>query len=362
MRRNSILILVLIICPICISFAQNIKVLKVGYISSPPLVIEKNGELTGISIDLWKQIAEYYHWQYSFVSMGTDTEKALDELTQGKVDVLIGMVSITHKNIKTADFSRSYYINRVGLLETVHHLNFWSYVGHIIGHLLKWSLLILVALFVILVFLYWKIEKPEKPYDIDSKLQAFFHTFWLFSVIFFSGSLLVYPKTALGRIISLIMLIITFIFLTTIIGTVTSAFNLSLSNKNLTSFNVLRNRKFATIKGQAAAEDGRLYGGVPMLVDSMKEAERLLLYRRVSAIVGDYLELQYYLEQHYDSKLFLSPATIAFYEVGFAYPRDVEPDLRLKVDSQLTILKRDDTIQQICVKYLSSRDISQCAI
>ena len=68
------------------------KKLKVGVVSTNaiPHVIRDGNKYSGIAIDIWNTIAKKSDIDFKFVEAGASQEEAIDKLTKGTVDVLVG--------------------------------------------------------------------------------------------------------------------------------------------------------------------------------------------------------------------------------------------------------------------------------
>lgn len=81
---------------------------------TPPFAIkQENGTWTGISIDLWAQIAEENRWSYEFQEMTLD--QMLEKVATGKVDVVVAALSVTGEREERMDFTHPFYTSGLGM-------------------------------------------------------------------------------------------------------------------------------------------------------------------------------------------------------------------------------------------------------
>jgi len=71
----------------------------------PPMVIEKNGILSGFSIELWNSIGERLNRETEYVVM-SDVSELLDAVGSGRADLGIAAISITSERENRFDFSQ----------------------------------------------------------------------------------------------------------------------------------------------------------------------------------------------------------------------------------------------------------------
>ncbi len=63
-----------------------------------------DGSISGISVDLWRRIAERLERQFKLIPVA-DMESILGGLEQGRFDAAIGAITITSEREKRVDFS-----------------------------------------------------------------------------------------------------------------------------------------------------------------------------------------------------------------------------------------------------------------
>src|SRR5215469_7697291 len=78
-------------------------VLVVGIKEAPPFAMkERDGSWTGISIDLWRRIANELHLQYRFQEV--PLQELIDGTAAGRLDAAIATIRITADRERTVDF------------------------------------------------------------------------------------------------------------------------------------------------------------------------------------------------------------------------------------------------------------------
>jgi len=99
------LALALFVC-VSLSMAQGgTTKLRVATRIVPPMVIEKNGILSGFSIELWNNIGERLNRETEYVVM-SDVSELLDAVENGGADLGIAAISITSERENRFDFSQ----------------------------------------------------------------------------------------------------------------------------------------------------------------------------------------------------------------------------------------------------------------
>ena len=93
------------------------RTLKVGVSGNAPFVIQKDGGSSGISLDIWRRIAEDNNLSYRLIKQATPRQGIL-ALNKGEIDLLVGPISITPErlNLPGVDFTQPYFIGKEGIL------------------------------------------------------------------------------------------------------------------------------------------------------------------------------------------------------------------------------------------------------
>ena len=94
MRRFRQKSAVVLVAFLLVGLPAQARKLKVGISGSPPFVIQENNSFQGISLDVWRQVAEDNELVYDLVPQSSP-EVGIAAVDQGQIDVLVGPISIT---------------------------------------------------------------------------------------------------------------------------------------------------------------------------------------------------------------------------------------------------------------------------
>ena len=93
----------------------------VGIAVGPPFNIKQaNGTWTGISVELWREIADELHLDFEFRE--TNLSGNFDGLAQGWLDISIGPLTITELREEICDFTHAYFSSSMAVAEPINHL------------------------------------------------------------------------------------------------------------------------------------------------------------------------------------------------------------------------------------------------
>ena len=87
-------------CTLSVALALRVAVYDV-----PPYgTVGSDGALSGLSVDLWRRVAEELEWEYRLTPV-SQMETILSGLEQGRFDAAIGAITITPEREARIDFS-----------------------------------------------------------------------------------------------------------------------------------------------------------------------------------------------------------------------------------------------------------------
>lgn len=198
--------------------------LVVGTKLAPPFAMkDESGNWTGISIDLWRHLADRLKWRYRFVE--ADTVPALLEgVTAGKFDVGIAAISVTAEREQSLDFTTSYFYAGTGVAVQSDRISNWLPV---IRSITSWSFvqaaLTLLGLAVSAGALIWLFERKANDGFGGSAVRGLSSGVWWSTHTMTqraAGGIM--PMTLPGRIIAMIWMVTSVIAIAVFTAGITS--------------------------------------------------------------------------------------------------------------------------------------------
>ena len=169
-----------------------------------------NGALSGVSVDLWRRVAEELGWDYKFTPV-SQMESILSGLEQDRFDAAIGAITITPEREARVDFS--YPAHRSGVAvalrkETGPLAAISSYLTVAVD--LGYLILGILALLLLLGALIWLVERPRrsemKPHE--SRVTTFLEgLYWAVVTMTTVGYGDKTPKTPLGQLVAVVWML-----------------------------------------------------------------------------------------------------------------------------------------------------------
>lgn len=327
--------------------------LMVGIAGNEPFVIRGNGaNPDGIAIDIWEDLASEKGWSYRYKPFST-VDAALQSLSGGEVDLIVGPVSITSQRVVNMRFSQPYYQSSLALMSRLDKPSLWDRVKP----LFSFKLLLAVGAFVIILAivgtLLWFAERKESPEQFPADpLKGIGNGMWLAIVTMSTtGYGDIAPITLRGRIIAGSWMVISIIFATSMVAGIASTLTLSaLGSSTITNVEQLAGKKAATISGSSSEAFLNEHNIQEVPVNDLNEAVNKLKNREVDAVVYDRPQLLYHLENNKDESLHVANAEYSKQGYGIAFP--LNSDLVYGVNRTLLELAEEHTVAEIIESYL----------
>ena len=232
-----------------LAFAQSRKdTIYVGHTSSPPFVIINSGEMQGITVWLWEQIATEQNLIYKYVRL--PFRSMLDSLHTGAIDLSINPLTITSSRIRDFDFTLPFYASHsivvkdkktttqriFGMLRSIFSMNFWS--GFTI-------LLLFIFFFGSLI---WQFERHKNKEAFREGWKGLWDGIW-WSVVTMTtvGYGDKTPKTQGGKIIALIWMFSGLLFISGLTASVASSLTVDKLHSDTSNWKDYKERAVGTV-------------------------------------------------------------------------------------------------------------------
>ena len=348
--------IVLISLPVQTPAKEVVNELQIGVSGSPPFVIEQDGVLSGISVEIWKDVAERLEQPYKFV-VQPNTNANVEAVADGSVDLAIGPISITPTRLANPkiDFTQPYYHGYEGLLIPQKPPGLITRLRPFIG----WAALSSVGILITLLFIFGNlIWLAERRKNTEQFPRHYFHGvgngMWFGLVTLTTvGYGDRAPLSRSGRIIAGVWMVISLVAVSSITAGLASAFTLSLAEIAPSAIREkadLRGKKIAVVEGTTSLRWGKLYEINAFLTKDLNGAIKVLNQGKVEGIIFDEAPLRHYLKQNRKSKLKLANFPLAIQTYGFVLP--MGSPLRNQLNIELLDMERNGVTERIKTKLL----------
>ena len=296
------------------------KKLTVGTKEAPPFSMKDNdGRWTGISIDLWRQIATELNLNYEFREL--NQYNLLEGLTNGSLDVVVAELTITPERLDRFDFTYPFYTTGLGVAVPFKEKN--ALIALIKQLLSRTVLGILISIFFVLLLVgivVWLFERKRNPEQFGGNvIQGIGSGFWFSAVTMTTvGYGDKHPKTIGGRIASLIWMFTAIILVTFFTAAITSMLTVKQLETSVRGIEDLKKALVGTMPyttSESFLKNSLISFKTYKSVDEGLEA---LINGEIKAFVYDAPELRYRIKQRFQGKLDVLPHTYSQENYGIA--------------------------------------------
>ena len=327
------------------------KPLRVGVTGTPPFVTQAESGFSGISVDVWRAVAEENKLNYELIPQESPDEgiAAVDRET---IDLLIGPISITPRRLAMPDvnFTQPYFFAKAGVLVPISPPTLFSRIKVFFGTAVISSVFVLIGVLAVVGTLVWLAERHRNEDAFPKPALAGISSGMWFALVTLTtvGYGDKAPVTRLGRTITSVWMVMSLIAVSSLTASLASAFTLFLSgaaDNPITSAKDLAQRRVAVIQGTSGirlAESGNMD---QVLARDLESAVRLVNEGDVDAMIFDRPAIRYYLKKNPELKVKLAPFTLAEETYGFAFKTGSK--LNMPLDVSILKLQRNGTVETL---------------
>lgn len=326
------------------------KPLVVAVREVPPFAMKNSsGNWEGISVDLWRDVAENLGLKFEWREM--PLSETLKSLREGSTDVAVAALTVTTEREKTMDFTHPYYVSGLALGHAGTTENPWMATLRGFFSMQFLSAVASLALVLLLAgFAVWLFERKANHAEFGGGLRGLGAGFWWSAVTMTTvGYGDKSPKTTGGRVVALIWMFSSLI----IIASFTATIAASLTAHRLNS-DALEQRKLSELKisvlGESNADAYATRAGAKVRrFGSLDDALAAVEKGDVDAIIHDEPILRHRARTGADW-LAISDRLMVRDDYSFGL-RDGSP-LRERLNGALLSILHEPAWQEICKRYL----------
>lgn len=326
-----------------------------------PFVFEKNGRLTGYSVELWERVVREAKLPFdpdAGYKVVETVPQMLEVLAAGQADAGVAAVSITSEREKTIDFS--YPFKESGLQILTKNQPGSSFTK-IVGSLVKGQILWLLGglLFVLLLnsHIIWFLERKRNAESFPEGYVAglWEAIWWSLCTIITGGCENKAPLGVAGRLTAIVWMLAGAALFTYITATITSAMTVDTLNSDVQSLADLKARKWpvGTIAGSTAESFLERQGLAVTGFPDVEAAAAALLKDKVKAVVYDAPMLQYFAKNNPEKNLAVVGDLFEKQSYGIGVPQG--SPYRKQITRAILALREQGFFEELEAKYFGAR-------
>ncbi|MGC1445875.1 MAG: transporter substrate-binding domain-containing protein, partial [Xanthobacteraceae bacterium] len=204
--------------------ASSQRELVVGTKETPPFAMKgADGNWSGISIDLWRRIADELHLRYKFAEE-TQVQGLIDGVAGGKFDVAVAALTVTAARERIVDFTEPFYATGLGIaVRTGGEASWLPVIRTMTSFGFVQAVLALVGLALATGFVVWLIERRHNEHFGGGVAKGVGAGVWWSTQAMtqrHTGDL--GPRTLPGRVVAIVWMIVSIITIAVFTASITS--------------------------------------------------------------------------------------------------------------------------------------------
>lgn len=329
--------------------------ISVGVKPAEPFAFDKEGTLTGYSVEIWNKIAEECGFKPEFKIVSTVPE-LLAGVESGSFQVGVGAISITADRERNFDFSHPFFESGLQVMVVSNKKGgngFGAFSALFSAQMLKVILIIFVAVFLVSNIL-WLVERRINS---DSFPCGYRHgigesIWWSVSTLISGGCENKAPVGIAGRLVAVTWMVGGIALTSFITATLASAMTVRNLEGDVNGLSDLKGAIIGTISGSSAESFLKRSGQRAIGYPNLNDASVALANGNVKGVVYDSPMLHYFAANHSASGFVVVGPVFENQDYGFVF--NLGSQLRKEVNSALVKLKFSGYLEQLKTKWFSS--------
>jgi polar amino acid transport system substrate-binding protein len=327
--------------------------LQVGVIVAPPLCMKMaDNRWEGFSVELWKAVAQPINLPYEFREFSS-LELLIDALEKGEIDV-IPSLAVKERFESAMDFSQSYLKSGLCIAipaEGVEYRWVRIFEGIFSTHILK-AIGLLAGMSLIAGIIVWAFERRRNSEMFgEGAVAGIGHGVWWAMVTMTTvGYGDKAPKTAGGRIVALIWMIFSIVFIASFTANITASLTISELRGKVRGFNDLYNARVGAISRSEGFDFLTRRGIAVVPIASFQEGLLAVAEKKIDAFVQDETILKHLIKTGFAGRVQVLPGTFDEYFVSVALQE--KSPLRKPVNKALLKFMKTENWTELMNRYL----------
>ena len=327
----------------------------VGTKETPPFAMRTaDGSWSGISIDLWRHVADAQHLRYRFSEEPT-VQGLLDGIANGRLDIAVAALTETAACVQILDFTQPFYVTGLGIAVPAGGEPSWQPIIHTLTSFgFAQAIMALVGLALVVGFLVWLFERRHNDDFKGGAARGISSGVWWSAMTMTQRSPGTFgPRTLPGRIVAVLWMIGSIVVIAVFTAGITSV----LTIKHLQG--VVHGSSDLSVVRVGAVVGTSTEGTLSRMqikyrkFASPQDGLKALRARRLDAFVYDKPLLSWIVRQNFSSSIELLETTFEPQEYAFAVP--INSPLRKSVGVAILAAIHSDWWEQTTSRYLGPR-------
>jgi polar amino acid transport system substrate-binding protein len=326
--------------------------LVVGTKVAPPFAMKaEDGTWRGISVDLWRRIADQMHLRYRFQE--ATLKGLIDGVADGSLDASVAALTVTGPRHQVVDFTQPFYSTGLGIAAPRDAgIAWWPILGNVFSVGFLGAVAVLFGVSLGVGVLLWLVERRHNEHFGTHRRGLGSSVWWSAVAMTQCGHAAgeKVPVTLPGRLIAVVWMVASVIVIASFTAALTSQLTLKQLRGTVHSEADLRYVRVAAIAGTETIEY-LSHRHIAYQVFADPEAGLTALQKgQIDALVYDRPLLLWLVNERFSASLQVLDATFDSQVYAIALPQ--ESKLRVKMDLALLDAVRSDWWHETLLAYL----------
>lgn len=298
------------------------KELVIGTKQAPPFAMkDSDGNWSGISIDLWRRVADGLHLRYRIVEE-PNVQGLIDGVAAGKYDAAVAALTVTAARESAVDFTQPFYVTGLGIAVPAGGEASWAPVIHTLTSFgFAQAVAALVGLALAVGFVIWLFERHHNEHFGGGFAKGLSSGVWWSTVAMtqrYTGN--VGPRTLPGRLVAILWMVGSIIAIAIFTASVTSSLTVRHLQGKVHEVSDLASARVGAVAGTSTEGTLSMMRIAYRKYDTPDDGLKALRAHALDAFVYDKPLLSWIIRQQYSSSIELIDTTFETQEYAFALP------------------------------------------
>ncbi|MBN3889402.1 MAG: transporter substrate-binding domain-containing protein [Nostoc sp. JL31] len=320
----------------------------------PPFVLSNKSELSGFSIDLWRNITNQIGVESKFIEYSS-VPQLLSAIKESKANLGISAISITAEREQNFDFSLPIFSGGLQIMVRNPESNSSAF-PNILQLFFSTSLLqvigVALVLIVVAAHIIWLSERHHQDGMIPkSYFPGIFKACW-WAAATLATQADEMPKGVMGRLVGIVWMFIGVLFAAYFTASATTSLTVQQLQGDIRSIDDLPGKVVATTAGSTAATYLREHKISVLEVTKIEQAYNALQTKKADAVVFDAPVLLFYAANEGKGKVQIVGSILREESYGIILPNN--SPYRKPINQALLSLKENGTYQSLYDKWFNA--------
>lgn len=295
--------------------------LIIGTKEAPPFAIKTpTRDWTGISIELWQDIAKELNLDYEFRE--TDIEGLIQGVADGTLDAAVAAITVTPGREKLVDFSHPFHSSGLGIAVPFRKARWLGVLKQFFSWTFLKIVLVLLLVFSAAGMLVWLFERRHNPQQFGKKFaKGLGDGLWWSAVTMTTvGYGDKTPRTAAGRIVAVVLMFVGIVLVSGFTAALASMLTTAGLESQIRGPQDLPDVRVVTVEGTTSEAYLRAQHIPFRPVHTPEAALKAVALREADAAVYDRPILRYLVNQRHVHKLHVLPQRFDRQDYAIALP------------------------------------------